>query len=69
MPSRVLVDNGIREFFVREDVDYYHICENCEEYFETVIPLPHEEARYCGECYLVAVHIIKKWWKKITKSL
>lgn len=59
-----LIDNGRHEYYAREDMEYTHVCENCEEEFETFRPIPPEEVRCCGECYLYAADVVQRWWRK-----
>jgi rRNA maturation endonuclease Nob1 len=64
MPSYIYVDDGIRGYWVDENVDWSHICMVCNDIFETTRPLPSEEARFCPDCYLDAIEIIQSWWRK-----
>jgi len=62
MPAHI--DNGRHEYYERENLEFFHICENCEEEFETTRPVPPEETRCCGECFLWATDVIQQWWKR-----
>jgi hypothetical protein len=63
MPSFVYVDDGVREYYVDEDEDWFHMCEMCNDIFETTRPLPSEEARLCAYCHFNAIEVIQKWWR------
>ena len=58
------VDDGVCGYYVNDDLQWSHICENCDEIFETTIPLPSEEARFCADCYFGAIEVIQLWWRK-----
>jgi len=57
-------DNGRHEYYEREDLDYFHTCQSCNEDFLTTKPVPPEDARTCSECYVYAVDVIQRWWRE-----
>lgn len=53
------VDNGKHVYADNDTMSYDHICSWCGDYFETLAPT---DDMYCGDCFLLAVDIIKTWW-------